>query len=56
VVQYLIQERWLEARRRNGTVVASGRSARQRPQAACLQQKVEQLVVEANGSVSSCTI
>jgi GntR family transcriptional regulator len=47
VVQYLIQERWLEARHGIGTVVAKPPEARAGDRKKLLQQEVEQLVVEA---------
>jgi GntR family transcriptional regulator len=47
VVQYLIQERWLEARPGIGTVVAPTPTARAGDRKRLLQQQVEQLVVEA---------
>ena len=47
VVQYLIQERWLEARPGLGTVVAKLPQARAGDKKRLLEQEVEQLVVEA---------
>ena len=47
VVQYLIQERWLEVRPGVGTVVAEVPAARARDKRRVLDQEVEQLVVEA---------
>ncbi|MDB5975295.1 MAG: hypothetical protein JWR07_2055 [Nevskia sp.] len=47
VVQYLIQERWLEARPGIGTVVAERPEVRPSDRKRLLQQEVEQLVVEA---------
>src|SRR5216110_3156490 len=47
VVQYLIQERFLEARPGIGTVVADPPQARAGERKRILQQEVEQLVVEA---------
>ncbi len=47
VVQYLIQERWLEARPGIGTVVAERPEVRPSDRKRLLQQDVEQLVVEA---------
>lgn len=47
VVQYLIQERWLEARPGIGTVVAELPQARAGDKKRLLEQEVEQLVVEA---------
>jgi GntR family transcriptional regulator len=47
VVQYLIQERWLEARPGIGTVVAERPEVRASDRRRLLQQEVEQLVVEA---------
>lgn len=47
VVQYLIQERWLEARPGIGTVVAEPPEARAGDRQKLLKQEVEQLVVEA---------
>ena len=47
VVQYLIQERWLEARPGIGTVVAKLPQARAGDRKRLLQEEVEQLVVEA---------
>src|ERR1700759_4443954 len=48
VVQYLIQERWLEARPGIGTVVAEQRpEVRASDRKRLLKQEVEQLVVEA---------
>jgi GntR family transcriptional regulator len=47
VVQYLIQERWLEVRHGVGTVVAKPPEARAGDRKKLLQQEVEQLVVEA---------
>ena len=47
VVQYLIQERWLEVRQGIGTVVAKPPEARSGDRKKLLQQEVEQLVVEA---------
>jgi GntR family transcriptional regulator len=47
VVQYLIQERWLESRPGIGTVVAKPPQARAGDRKRLLQQEVEQLVVEA---------
>jgi GntR family transcriptional regulator len=46
-VQYLIQERWLEARPGIGTVVAEPPEARPGDRQKLLKQEVEQLVVEA---------
>ena len=46
-VQYLIQERWLEARPGIGTVVADPPEARAGDRQRLLKQEVEQLVVEA---------
>jgi len=46
-VQYLIQERWLEARPGIGTVVAEPPEARAGDRQKLLKQEVEQLVVEA---------
>jgi GntR family transcriptional regulator len=46
-VQYLIQERWLEARPGIGTVVAEPPEARAGDRQKLLRQEVEQLVVEA---------
>ncbi len=46
-VQYLIQERWLEARPGIGTVVAEPPEARAGDRQRLLKQEVEQLVVEA---------
>jgi GntR family transcriptional regulator len=47
IVQYLIQERWLESRPGIGTVVAEPPEARRGDRKRLLQQEVEQLVVEA---------
>jgi DNA-binding transcriptional regulator YhcF (GntR family) len=47
VVQYLIQERWLEVQPGIGTVVAMRPAARAGDRQRLLQQEVEQLVVEA---------
>jgi GntR family transcriptional regulator len=47
VVQYLIQEGWLESRPGIGTVVAETPEARSGERRRILQQEVEQLVVEA---------
>jgi GntR family transcriptional regulator len=47
VVQYLIQEGWLESRPGIGTVVAEPPEARSGERRRILQQEVEQLVVEA---------
>jgi GntR family transcriptional regulator len=47
VIQYLIQERWLEVRQGVGTVVAKPPEARAGDRKKLLQQEVEQLVVEA---------
>ena len=47
VVQHLIQERWLEVRPGIGTFVASPPEARSGDRAKLLNEKVEQLVVEA---------
>jgi GntR family transcriptional regulator len=47
VVQYLIQERWLEARPGIGTVVAERPEVRASDRKRLLKQEVEQLVVEA---------
>jgi GntR family transcriptional regulator len=47
VVQYLIQEGWLESRPGIGTVVAEPPSARAGERQRILQHEVEQLVVEA---------
>jgi GntR family transcriptional regulator len=47
VVQYLIQERWLEVRQGIGTVVAKPPEARSGDRKKLLQLEVEQLVVEA---------
>src|SRR5580698_1671049 len=47
VVQYLIQQRWLEARPGIGTVVAERPEVRASDRKRLLQQEVEQLVVEA---------
>jgi GntR family transcriptional regulator len=47
VVQYLIQERWLEARPGIGTVVAERPEARAGDRKRLLKHEVEQLVVEA---------
>jgi len=47
VVQYLIQEGWLEARPGIGTVVAKPPEARAGERRRILQHEVEQLVVEA---------
>jgi GntR family transcriptional regulator len=47
VVQFLIQERWLEVRQGVGTVVAKLPEARAGDRKKLLQQEVEQLVVEA---------
>src|SRR3954453_19353933 len=47
VVQFLIQERFLEVRPRVGTVVADLPTARAGDRKRLLQQEVEQLVVEA---------
>jgi GntR family transcriptional regulator len=46
-VQYLIHERWLEARPGIGTVVAEPPEARAGDRQKLLRQEVEQLVVEA---------
>jgi GntR family transcriptional regulator len=47
VVQYLIQERWLEARPGIGTVVGERPEVRASDRKRLLQHEVEQLVVEA---------
>lgn len=47
VVQYLIQERWLEARPGIGTVVAERPEVRASDRKRLLKQEIEQLVVEA---------
>jgi GntR family transcriptional regulator len=47
VVQYLIQERWLEARPGIGTVVAERPEVRASDRRKLLKHEVEQLVVEA---------
>ena len=47
VVQYLIQEGWLESKPGIGTVVAEPPEARAGERRKILQQEVEQLVVEA---------
>jgi GntR family transcriptional regulator len=47
VVQYLIQERWLEARPGIGTVVAGRPEVRAADRKRLLKHEVEQLVVEA---------
>jgi GntR family transcriptional regulator len=47
VVQYLIQERWLDARPGIGTVVAERPEVRASDRKRLLKQEVEQLVVEA---------
>jgi GntR family transcriptional regulator len=47
VVQYLIQERWLESRPGIGTVVAERPEARASERNHLLKHEVEQLVVEA---------
>jgi DNA-binding transcriptional regulator YhcF (GntR family) len=47
VIQYLIQERWLEVQPGIGTVVAMRPAARAGDRQRLLQQEVEQLVVEA---------
>ena len=47
VIQYLIQERWLEARPGIGTVVAEAPKARAGDRQRLLKDEVEQLVVEA---------
>jgi GntR family transcriptional regulator len=47
VIQYLIQERWLEVRPGIGTIVAARPAARAGDRRQLLQQEVEQLVVEA---------
>ena len=47
VVQYLIQEGWLESRPGIGTLVAEPPSARAGERQRILQHEVEQLVVEA---------
>lgn len=47
VIQYLIQERWLEVRQGIGTIVAKPPEARAGDRKKLLQQEVEQLVVEA---------
>ena len=47
VVQYLIQERWLESRPGIGTVVAERPEVRAADRRRLLKQEVEQLVVEA---------
>jgi len=47
VVQYLIQERWLEVRPGVGTVVAEVPAARAGDKRRVLDREVEQLVVEA---------
>ena len=47
VIQYLIQERWLEAQPGIGTVVAARPAARAGDRQRLLQHEIEQLVVEA---------
>jgi DNA-binding transcriptional regulator YhcF (GntR family) len=47
VIQYLIQERWLEASPGVGTVVAAPPEARRADRRRLLQQDVERLAVEA---------
>jgi len=47
VVQYLIQERWLESRPGIGTVVAARPEVRASDRKRLLKHEVEQLVVEA---------
>ena len=47
VVQYLIQERWLESRPGIGTVVAEPPEVRAGDRKRLLKEEVEQLVVEA---------
>ena len=47
VIQYLIQERWLEVKPGIGTVVAEQPEARVGEKKRVLQHEVEQLVVEA---------
>jgi GntR family transcriptional regulator len=47
VIQYLIQERWLEVQPGIGTVVAARPAARAGDRQRLLQSEVEQLVVEA---------
>lgn len=47
VVQYLIQERWLDARPGIGTMVAERPEVRASDRKRLLKQEVEQLVVEA---------
>lgn len=47
VIQYLIQERWLEVQPGIGTVVAARPAARAGDRHRLLQNEVEQLVVEA---------
>lgn len=47
MVQYLIQERWLESMPGIGTVVAEPPPARAGERRRILEQEVEQLVVEA---------
>src|ERR1700761_8363942 len=47
VVQYLIQERWLESRPGIGTVVAARPEVRASDRRRLLKEQVEQLVVEA---------
>jgi GntR family transcriptional regulator len=47
VVQYLIQERWLESRPGIGTVVAEQPEVRAGDRKRLLKEEVEQLVVEA---------
>src|ERR1700759_2843347 len=47
VVQYLIQERWLESRPGIGTVVADRPESRSADRRRLLKDEVEQLVVEA---------
>jgi len=47
VIQYLIQERWLEARPGIGTVVAEQPEVRSGDRKRLLKDEVEQLVVEA---------
>jgi GntR family transcriptional regulator len=47
VVQYLIQERWLESRPGIGTVVGERPEVRASDRKRLLKQEVEQLVVEA---------
>lgn len=48
IVQYLIQERWLESRPGIGTVVAEPPAARAGDKKTLLKDEVEQLVVEAH--------